>query len=120
MNREKELETVFTLCVALSIFFLIFQIKALLIASIILGLMGIFSHYLTGKIAWVWLKLAEGLGFIMSKILLTVVFIFFLCPIAFISRLFTQDKLQLKKLDKGSYYLTRNHQFCPKDLENMW
>lgn len=120
MSRKKDLETILTLCVALTIFFLILQINALLIASIILGLIGIFSHYLTGKIAWAWLKMAEGLGFIMSKILLTVVFILLLCPLAFIARLFTQDKLQLKKSDKGSYYVTRNHQFLPKDLENMW
>ncbi len=120
MNRDKQLETVLTLCVALTIFFLIFQIKALLIAAAALGLIGMFSPYLSGKIAWVWLKLAEGLGFISSKVLLTIVFIVFLCPLSLVSQLFGKNKMQLKKTGGDSYYVLRNHEFLPQDLENMW
>lgn len=120
MNRSKQLETILTICVALAIFFLIFQIKTLLILSIGLGLIGMFSHYLSDKIAWAWLKLAEGLGFVTSKILLTAVFIVFLCPLALISRSFSKDKMQLKKTKEGSYYVLRHHEFSRRDLKNMW
>lgn len=120
MNRSKQLETILTLCVALAIFFLIFQIKTLLILLIGLGLIGMFSHYLSDKIAWAWLKLAEGLGFVTSKILLTAVFIVFLCPMALVSNLFGRNKMQLKKTTGNSYYVVRNHEFSRRDLKNMW
>lgn len=105
---------------ALVIFFFIFQIKILLSIAVVLGLIGMFSNYLSGKIAWAWMKLAEILGFFTSKILLTIVFFIFLFPIAMLSRVFNKDKLQLKKKTSDSYYIERNHEFVPKDFENVW
>lgn len=120
MNRGKNLETILTLCVALMIFFFIFHLKRLLALAVILGLIGMFSNYLSGKITWAWMKLAEVMGFISSRILLTIVFFVFLFPIAMLSRLFNKDKLQLKKKASGSYYIERNHEFVAKDMENVW
>jgi hypothetical protein len=59
------------------------------------------------------------LGNINGKILLSIVFFIFLTPIAFISKLFNKDGLQLKKTNK-SYYQDRNHQYSAKDFENTW
>lgn len=120
MTKEKNLETILTLCVALMIFYFVFDLKLLLKIAIVLGLIGMFSNYLSGKIAWAWMKLAEGMGYVMSKVLLTVVFFVFLFPIAILSRLLNKDKLQLRKTTFGSYYIERNHEFAKKDLENVW
>ncbi|MES2620945.1 MAG: hypothetical protein V4615_08835 [Bacteroidota bacterium] len=123
LNREKELETILVLCVAfLVIYFLTKQQHTYLLKlSIGLGLIGMFSKYLTSKISWAWLKLGEMMGAVMSKVILSVVFFGFLFPIALLSRVFSGNKniLQLKK-PEGSYYFSRNHKYESKDLKNLW
>ncbi|HWB62087.1 MAG TPA: SxtJ family membrane protein [Chitinophagales bacterium] len=123
LTREKELETILTICVALVVFFLIGRQhhKYFLTLSVVLGLIGMFSKYLTAKIAWGWMKLSEMMGAVTSKIILSVVFFVFLMPIAFLARLFgNSNSLQLKKNDGPTYYFTRNHRYTAKDLENGW
>lgn len=69
-----------------------------------------------------WLKFAEIVGGVNSKILLSIVFFIFLVPISFVFRLFNKDILHLKKTNSkaDSNYITRNHKFVKKDLENIW
>lgn len=123
-TREKELETILTLCVALMVLFFVTkkQHAYYLTLSVLLGLIGMFSVYLTAKISWAWLKLGEGMGFVMSKVILTIVFFGFLFPIAMLSRVFSNNRknLQLDKSTGSSYYFTRNHTYQPKDLEDVW
>jgi hypothetical protein len=71
-------------------------------------------------IEWAWLKLAVGLGWINSRILLTIIYFVFLLPIAWLSRLFTNDPLKLKTKNEPSLYLTRDHLYKKEDLENIW
>ena len=122
-TREKELETVLTLCVALVVLFFVTkkQHAYFLSLSVLLGLIGMFSKYLTAKISWAWLKVGEMTGAVMSKVILSLVFFLFLFPIALLSRLFSKsNSLQLKKTSSTSYYFTRNHKYEAKDLENVW
>ncbi len=122
-TREKELETILTLCVSLAVLFFITkkQHAYYLTLSIVLGLIGMFSKYLTSKISWAWLKLGEMMGAVMSKVILSAVFFLILFPIALLSRLFSKsNNLQLKKPSTDSYYFTRNHEYEAKDLENVW
>ncbi len=123
-TREKELETILTLCVALVVLFFIThkQHAYYLNLSVLLGLIGMFSVYLTSKISWAWLKLGEMMGAVTSKIILALVFFVFLLPIALVSRLFSNGRkaLQLEKSSGNSYYFTRNHRYEPKDLKNVW
>ena len=123
LTREKELETILTICVALVVVFLLSKQhhKYWLTISVVLGLIGMFSNYLTSKIAWAWMKLSEGMGAVSSKIILSFIFFVFLFPIAILSRVFgNKSSLQLKKPEGNSYYFTRNHKFEAKDLENVW
>ena len=123
LTREKELETILTICVALVAIFLLSKQhhKYWLTISVLLGLVGMFSKYLTSKIAWAWMKLAEGMGAVTSRIILSFIFFVFLFPIAMLSRLFgSKSSLQLKKVTGDTYYFTRNHKFEAKDLENTW
>ena len=123
LSREKELETILTICVALVAIFLFSKQhhKYWLTISVVLGLIGMFSKYLTTKIAWAWMKLSEGMGAVSSKIILSLIFFVFLFPIAMLSRMFgSKSSLQLKKPEGNSFYFTRNHKFEAKDLENTW
>jgi zinc transporter ZupT len=117
--KAKNLETILTIVTGFVILFYFFRIDYLLWTAIVLGLIGMFSEWLSEKITWFWFKLAEILGFFSSKILLTAVFFILLMPVALLSRLFNKDKLQLKK-GGNSYYVERNQSFEPKDLENSW
>lgn len=122
-TREKELETILTLCVALVVLFFVTkkQHAYYLTLGLLLGLIGMFSTYLTSKISWAWLKVGEMMGAVMSKVILSAVFFIFLFPIALLSRLFKRDdNLRLKKSSGNSYFFTRNHKYEAKDLENVW
>ena len=122
--REKELETILTLCVALVVIFFVTkqQHNYLLKIGVVLGLIGMFSTFLTAKISWAWLKVGELMGAVLSKVILSAVFFLFLFPIAMLSRMFNGGKnsLQLKKGNESSYYFTRNHKYEASDLKNVW
>ena len=121
MNKEKNLETILTISTGLIVIYLIFpEYKLLLIIAILLGVIGLFINPLSNKITWGWFKIAEIMGYFMSKILLTSVFYLFLFPIAILSRIFTKNNLQLKRTEDNTYYKTRNHKYVPKDIENVW
>lgn len=128
-NKAKNLETILTVCVVLMLIFLISERhllagshkKILITISILLGLIGMFSDYLSAKFTWAWMKLAEGMGFVMNKVILSIVFFVFLLPIAVLSRVIGgKNYLQLKRRGETSYYFTRNHKYESKDLENTW
>ncbi|MFN8285505.1 MAG: SxtJ family membrane protein [Chitinophagales bacterium] len=128
LGRDKEIEVILTICVGLVLLFLISEKqllagshkKALLGVAVILGVIGLFSKTLTAYIAAAWMKLSEVLGLIMPKVILSIVFFFFLFPVALLTRLLSKRNfLQLKKTGP-SYYFSRNHKFTAKDLENTW
>ncbi len=123
-NRERDLETILVLCVALVViyFFTKQQHNWLLKLSIVLGITGMMSKYLAAKISWAWLKLGELISLVMGKVILTIIFYVFLFPVALLARVFSKgkDSLQLNKSSSDSYYFTRNHKYVPKDLENVW
>jgi hypothetical protein len=122
LSKEKQKETILTICIGLLVIYVAtkMQYPILLYIAIVLGLIGMFSDFLTLKIAWAWMKLAEGMGFVTSKILLSAIFFLVLFPIALLSRLGSKDNLTLKKKNSGSYYKERNHTFTSKDLEQVW
>lgn len=72
--------------------------------------------------AKVWFMLANFLGTIMSKILLTIVYIVLVLPVGLIIRLLGKDSLKLKqfKKDISSVFKERNYQFRSSDIENPY
>lgn len=118
-NRAKELETVVVIMTGLLVFWLIYKVKVLVTIAILIGIIGAFIPSIAKWIHWAWYKLAEGLGFVMSKVLLSLVFFLFLFPIAFFYKIFSKDTLQLKK-KKDTYWTQRDHKYAAKDLEQSW
>jgi predicted membrane protein len=123
MKREKNLETMLVITVGMLVLYFIFRSKSwannLLIASLVFGLIGVFSDFLSEKVAWVWGKIAHILGTFNSYVLLTAIFFIFLTPVAFLFKLTRKDNLKLKA-QKGTVYEERNHLYVAKDLENVW
>jgi hypothetical protein len=91
-----------------------------LYTATILGLIFIILPFLGDYIVKGWFKLAELLGWINSKVILSLVFFVFLFPIAVLFRLSNKNPLQIRKTDEKSVFTDRNHKYTAKDLENIW
>lgn len=91
----------------------------LLYIALGIGLLGIASPFLARWIDWGWYKLAEVLGWINGRILLSIVFFVFLVPIALLYQLSTKNPLSHKN-PEGSMFKDRNHTFSKEDLEKSW
>ena len=98
----------------------IFAIPLLGKIAVVIGAISIFVPAAARGIEWVWFKIALGLGWINSRILLSVIYFLFLLPIAWISRLFTKDPLALRKNKRATLFVTRDHLYTQKDLEDIW
>lgn len=88
--------------------------------ALVVGAVSILIPPAAKAIEWMWLKLALGLGWVNSRILLSIIYFVFLMPIAWISRLFTRDPLSLKRNTRATLFVTRDHLYNRKDLENIW
>lgn len=99
-----------------------FLFHADILAKIALGLGLIFliSPIMSRGIMWLWWKLAHILGWINTRILLSLVFYLVLLPFALLSRLFSNDPLSLKWGKSGSSFVQRDHLYKGSDLENPW
>ena len=125
MDRRKELESIIVIAAALIIIHFVVIYKTdeqnLYLVPVALGLLliGFLSPWLTSKIIWLWFKLSEGIGYVMSRVILSTVFFLFLFPISVLYRLFNKDALRLKR-NGGSTYVDRSHTYTASDLENPW
>lgn len=120
MDRAKTRETLLVLTGALVVFYLIFPIVWLLYIAVLLAALGAFFPKHAVWIALGWMKLSGAIGFVVSRILLTLIFFGILWPVAMLYRLFSKDPLQLKKTSENSYYCERNHAYTPADFEKPW
>ena len=120
-RREKNLEALLSLTVFLVVLYALLHFKALLAAAIIVGLGGLAVKPLCDKIAWAWLKLSMSIGFVISRLLLSLIFFVVLTPIGLLWRIANRkDQLQLKRKAGSTYYTDRDHEYLPEDLENTW
>ena len=73
-------------------------------------------------LAVIWLGFSQLLGAIVSKIVLTIIYIVVVLPMGLFRRLLGKDSLQLSnfKKDKSSVMKSRNHDFLSKDIENPY
>jgi len=102
------------------VIFLVTKKGLFLYVAGVVALISVISDFIAQKIVWAWYKLAEGLGYVSSRILLSLIFFLLLTPLAFFYRLSRKDTLQLKKKPEGSYFKERNHLYVKEDLEKMW
>lgn len=72
--------------------------------------------------AIIWLGLTNLMGAIVSKIVLSVIYLIIVVPTGRIRRLMGKDSLNLNafKKNKGSVMITRDYKFSSKDIENPY
>lgn len=116
-TRNKHLETALVIVLGLMVFFWIFHSKYLLWAAFGVGFIGVFIPYVAGKIHWAWMKLAHGMGYVMSKVMLTLVYTLVVIPMG----IFSRKKITMRlKQGTTSYFKERNYTYKKEDLENVW
>ena len=119
-DKSEKLKALLVIVTGLVILFFIFKSKNFLYAAAIVGVFSLAIPIAGDAIIWVWFKIAELLGWINSRILLSAVFYIFLFPIALLAKMFTKNMMLLKRTNQKSVYHERNHKYTKEDLENIW
>lgn len=70
-------------------------------------------------LAVIWLSISKILGTIISKVILSIIFIIMVLPIGYLRRIIGKDNLKLRefKKDSKSVFINRDYLFTKKDLE---
>lgn len=119
MKSDTSKSTILVISMGFLVLHLIFAWQWAVIVSLIVGIVGIVSTFLSKKIEWGWTKLAQFMGYIISNILLSIVFYLFLFPISLLSKLFSKDPLMLSK-EYSTYFIDINKEMDKKSFEKIW
>jgi ABC-type multidrug transport system fused ATPase/permease subunit len=119
MKPDNSKSTILVISTGFLVLYFIFSWEWAIIVSLIIGVTGILSSFLSRKIEWLWMKLSKLLGYIVPNILLSIIFYFFLFPISVLFRLFNKDPLMLSK-KYNSFFIDVNRKTDKKSFEKMW
>ena len=119
MDRAKIKETILTITLGFIALYLVFHQVWMLYVSFLIGVTGLVSDTLSSFIHRAWFKLADIMGYMMSRLILGSLFYLILVPVGALAKLFRKDFMFLKKRD-DSYYFERNHVYRPEDFTDPW
>ena len=69
----------------------------------------------------IWMTFAVLMGFVMTRVILSILFYFVITPISFVSKIFQKDFLNLKiEKDKKSYWNLRNENYDKSSTEKQF
>ena len=122
MSWSKENQSVLGFVIGLGVAYLISKWLVFIYLAVTVGVASLIFPSFKKLISRLWIGLATALGFINSRIILSLVYFLLVVPLGMISRLFSKDKLQLKKKQQegDSYYTDRKHVYSAEDFENLW
>ncbi len=92
----------------------------MLYAAAVIGVLCIAIPIVGDWIVKGWFKIAEILGAINGRILLSIIFFLILFPIAVLSRMGRKNPLSLRSNNEDSAFTERNHLYTSKDLDQVW
>ncbi len=124
MIKVKWSETVQTfqlLTLVVLVLFLIWKAVWLIALAVILLLLSLKENPVSTKISGAWLTLAEAMGAVSTKVILTIIFFVFLVPVAWLYRLFEKELTHhffQKKSD--SYFMDKKQNYSKDIFEKTW
>ena len=118
MTRSKVLENLVAFKINLGILLWYTKNPWCLLAALVLGLTGLLFKKLAEYICVLWSKLTHLIGSVVNKVVLTIVFIFVLIPLSFLSKVFKKKAISGQL--GNSYFKTRSTTYTKEDLENIW
>jgi hypothetical protein len=120
-RRVQDLETVIVWAVFLLLVHAFWPSRVWIPLCAAVLLSGLLLKGATSRAVQGWLGFSLILSRFNSRVILTLVFFFFLTPLALLYRLFARNPLMLKKDEKAStYFQSRNRSFVRGDFEKMW
>jgi len=122
MSESEKSKAQLVIVTGLVVLYFIFKARYpyLLMAAAVIGVLSIAIPAAGDLIVKGWYKIAEVMGAINGKILLSIVFFIVLVPVAILSKLGKKNPLALKRESKKSVFMERNHKYTAKDLEQVW
>jgi len=119
MKIDSSHATILTISMGFIILHLLFSWEWAVIVSLVVGVTGLMSSYLSRKIEWVWMKFAKILGYIIPNILLSIVYYLLLFPLSALSKLFNKDPLMLSG-EYPTYFIDIEKEIDKKSFEKIW
>ncbi len=119
-KKGNPVTTMLVISMGLVVIYMKTQLQWLLNIALIIGLIGIFSTYLSSLIDIAWMKLAKLLSFIVPNILLSLVFFAFLYPLSLISKIFSKKDSLMLSPGRTTTFETVNKTFNKEIFEKSW
>lgn len=115
-NKVNNTSSILVIVMGLCVFELLFKNGIFIRTGVGIGILSLLSKKIESLIVYLWFKLAFVLGFINSKILLSLVFYVFLVPLATLKKIFSsENSLKLKK-PETSLWIHRDHEYEKGDI----
>lgn len=119
-KRENTLE--FFLLLVLFFIVISFLIRSgfLLYLALAFGVTGLFLNKISGWIYSGWMKFSRFIAFVVTRIVLSIIFFIVLYPVSMVYRMIKKDPLKLRAGHYQSLFEDRSRIFTQEDLDNMW
>lgn len=119
MKTDTSKATMLVISTGFLVLYLLFTWNWAVYVSLLVGVVGIISPFLSKKVEWIWMKFAYLLGLIVPNLLLSIVFFLFLFPISLMAKLFNKDPLMLSR-NFNTYFIKINKETDKKSFEKIW
>ena len=122
ISIEKNKDVGLVLTAVFLVMFLHFHDRTLIFCSLGAVVITILFPVMLKPISYIWYGLAEILGMVMSRIILTAVFFLVITPIGFVKRVVSNDHLLTErwKKDSESLFTVRDKKFMSADIEKPY
>lgn len=122
ITKLQERDTCLAFAFFMLLIWLLTQNETFIFCSMGILLLGMLWPTGFRPLAFVWFGLSVCIGKIISKLLLSIVFILLVLPMATLRRLMGKDTLCLKRFGtrSNSYFVRREHTFVAQDLVNPY
>lgn len=100
----------------------VWKLPALMLAAIVFLVMAMTWPPVFKPFARLWFGLSIALGTVVSKIILTALYVLLVLPTGLLRRALGKDAMQIKKWKKGKHsaFRVRNHRFTGQDLQHPY
>lgn len=119
-QAKDRVKTVLTTSIALTVLYWITGWNRIIPVAVAVVLACIFSSYFSKKTGVFWRKLSLLIGFIVSNILLSIIFFLLLFPTALLSRTFGKNAPLNMKNRIGSNFKNSSKTFDKNSFEKLW
>ena len=119
MENTKQTESLLVIVLGLIVLYWVKRWNGLLIAAFLIGILSLLVPAVARIIHWSWDKLAQLLGAVSGKVLLTLTYVLLLLPLALLAR--CMGKMTVKMKPGGrTYFEERDHVYGKEDLIHPW